>query len=138
MLFLGDGATIFRIPLLNILVLGKSSSRRIRTCWLPGTLSIWWERNGTFICNIFLDHIKRIDPPSFLMNIHKKWSLPYHTYRINNHKLLSQIFSVTTRVCPHQISMQHMINHHSAQAVAHHLRSIKLLLKKNQYFYKIQ
>ena len=43
-LFQGDGATISRVPLLNILVSGKSSSSRIRTCWLPGPISRGWDK----------------------------------------------------------------------------------------------
>ena len=64
----------------------------------------------------------------------QKWYLLYHTYRIINQKLLSQIFIITTGVCTHHISMQHLIHHHLAQAVAHHLKAIKLILKKVQYF----
>ena len=70
----------------------------------------------------------------FLMIILKKWSLPNYAYRISHQKLLSQISSVTPEVCPHQISLQHLIHHPSAQAVAHNLREIKLLLKKVQFF----
>ena len=42
--FLGDDATISRVPLLNILVPEKSSSSRIRTGRLSGSLSIWQDK----------------------------------------------------------------------------------------------
>ena len=44
LLFLGDGATISRIPLLNILVSGKTSSSCIITYLFPGPRRIWWGK----------------------------------------------------------------------------------------------
>ena len=69
------------------------------------------------------------------MIIHKKLSLLYHAYRISHQKLLSQIFSVTQGVYTHQIPLQYMIHHLSAQAVANLLRDIQQLLKKVQFFH---
>ena len=63
----------------------------------------------------------------------KKLSLPYHAYRISNQKLLSQIFSVTKVVCTHQISLQYLKHHLSAQSVANPMRAIQKLLKKVQF-----
>ena len=68
------------------------------------------------------------------MIIHTKRSLPYHTYRISYHKLLSQIIRVSPGVCRHQISLQHIIHHPSPQVVSHYLTTIKLLLKKVNFF----
>ena len=66
--------------------------------------------------------------------IHKKGSLPYHTYSISYDKLLSKIFSVTPWVCTHQIALKYLIHHPSSQAVTHHLKTIKSILKKVQRF----
>ena len=49
-------------------------------------------------------------------------------------EVLSQIFSVTPGVCPHKILLQHLIHHLSEQDIEHHLRSIRQLLKKVQFF----
>ena len=54
---------------------------------------------------------------------------------MSHQNLLRQIFSVTPGICPHQISLQHLIYHPSAQDAVHHLTTIKSLLKKFQYFY---
>ena len=62
-LFLGDGATIYRVPLLNILVSAKDLPVAIlELVDCQGHLADGGINNGTFICNIFLDHFKRIDP----------------------------------------------------------------------------
>ena len=29
---------------------------------MPGSLIRWWEKDGTFICNIFIEHTKIIEP----------------------------------------------------------------------------
>ena len=63
MLFLGDGATFSRIPLLNILVSGKNlpvSVLELVDC--QGVLADGGEKDGTFVCNIFPDHMKKSDP----------------------------------------------------------------------------
>ena len=44
------------------------------------------------------------------------------------------MFGVIPEVCPHQISLLHLIHHPSAQSVANHLRAIQKLLKKVQFF----
>ena len=63
MLFLGDGATISRFALLNILVSGKNLPVAVlETVFRQGHLADGGKKNGTFICNIFLEHIKIIDP----------------------------------------------------------------------------
>ena len=62
LIFLGDGATISRGPLLNILDSAKSISvdiLEIVDC--QGYLSDE-KKNGTLICNRFLNHMKEIDP----------------------------------------------------------------------------
>ena len=63
LLFLGDGATISRVPLLNILVSGKNipvAVLELVDC--QGHLADGGTKNTSFICNIFLDHFKIIDP----------------------------------------------------------------------------
>ena len=64
----------------------------------------------------------------------KKWSLPYHAYRISHHKLLSQIFSVTQGFYTHKKPLQYMIHNLSAQAVANILWEIQQLIKKVRFF----
>ena len=61
-LYLGEGATISRVPLLNILV----SETNIPVAVLElvdcqAHLAYGRINNGTFKCNRFLDHFKRID-----------------------------------------------------------------------------
>ena len=57
LLFLGDGATIFRVPLLNILVSGKNLPVAVlELVGFQGHLADGGKRNGTFICNRFLEH----------------------------------------------------------------------------------
>ena len=70
MLFLGDGATISRAPLLNILVSGKNlpvAVLELVDC--QGHLSDGGTKNSTFICNRFLDHFKRIDPHKSIIDV---------------------------------------------------------------------
>ena len=62
-LFLGDGATIPIIPLLNILVSGKNLLvSALKLVDYQGHLAYGVKRYGRFICNIFLELIKTIDP----------------------------------------------------------------------------
>ena len=66
LLFLGDGATISRVPLLNILVSGKNlpvAVLELVDC--QSHLADGGTKNASFICNRFLDHFKRIDPHKF-------------------------------------------------------------------------
>ena len=49
------------IPLLNILVSGKTSSSCIITFWFPGPIRRWWGKDGTFICTRLLDNIRKRD-----------------------------------------------------------------------------
>ena len=59
LLFLGDGATISRCPLLNILASAKNipvSLLEIVDC--QGHLSWGRKKDPTFICNQFLNHMK--------------------------------------------------------------------------------
>ena len=63
LLFLGDGATISRCPLLNIL----ASSTNIQVAVLEivdfhGCLADSNKKDRTFICNQFLNYMKEIDP----------------------------------------------------------------------------
>ena len=70
LLFLGDGASISRIPLLNILVSGKNlpvAVLELVDCQVH--LAYGGEKNGIFICNRFLDHIKRNDPHKSITDV---------------------------------------------------------------------
>ena len=70
LLFLGDGATISRVPLLNILFSGKNlpvSVLELVDCQVH--LEDGGIKNGTFICNRFLDHFKIIDPHKSIINV---------------------------------------------------------------------
>ena len=70
LLFLGDGATISRCSLLNIMDSGKNipvDVLEIVDC--QGHLADGKEKYGTFICNQFLKHIKEIDPINFFSDI---------------------------------------------------------------------
>ena len=61
-LFLGDGATISRCPLLNILASAKNipvAVLDIVDC--QGHLSRGNKKGASFICNQFLKHMKDID-----------------------------------------------------------------------------
>ena len=63
LLFLSDGATISRYPLLNILASSKNipvSVLEIVDC--QGHLAWGNKKDATFICNRFLKHMKEIDP----------------------------------------------------------------------------
>ena len=58
---------------------------------------------------------------------------------IHNNKSWERIYvllklSVIRGVCNHQIPLQYMINHLSAQALANHLITIQQLLKRFQFF----
>ena len=70
MLFLGDGATISRVPLLNILVSGNNfpvAVLELVDC--QGHLADGGKKKGIFICNRFLDHFKRIDPHKSITDV---------------------------------------------------------------------
>ena len=70
LLFLGDGATISRVPLLNILVSGKNlpvSVLELVDC--QGHIEDCGIKNGNFICNRFLDHFKIIDPHKSIIDV---------------------------------------------------------------------
>ena len=63
LLFLGGGATISRIPLLNVLVSGKNllvSVIELVDC--QGHLAYGEEKDGIFICTRFIEHIKNTYP----------------------------------------------------------------------------
>ena len=61
--FLGDGATISRIPLLNILVSRKQLPVAVlELVYCQGHLADGGGKDGSFICTIFIKHIKTIDP----------------------------------------------------------------------------
>ena len=63
MLFLGDGPTISRIPLLNILVSGKNVPLAVLELVIcQSHLADGGGKYGSFICNRFLEHIRKIDP----------------------------------------------------------------------------
>ena len=70
LLFLVDGATISIIPILEILVSIFNlplSVLEIVDC--QGHLGDGGEKGGTFICNIFLNHIRKIDPHKSITDI---------------------------------------------------------------------
>ena len=70
LLFLGDGATISRFPLLNILASEKNipvAVLEIVDC--QGHLSCGNKKDATFICNLFLYHMREIDPGKKLTDI---------------------------------------------------------------------
>ena len=70
LLFLGDGATISRCTLLNILAFMKNipvDVLEIIDCQCH--LADGNKNNGTFICNLFLNHMKEIDPSKTLSDI---------------------------------------------------------------------
>ena len=63
LLCIGDGSTISRVPLLNILVSGKNlpvAVLELVDC--QGHLVDGGTNNATFICTRFLDHFNKIDP----------------------------------------------------------------------------
>ena len=63
LLFLGDGATISRFPLSNIMCYAKNipvAVLEIVDC--QGHLSQGNKIDASFICNRFLKHLKAIDP----------------------------------------------------------------------------
>ena len=70
LLFLGNGATISIITLLNILVSGNNLPVAVLDLVdFQGHLADGGEKNGTFICNIFLDHFKIIDPHKSILYV---------------------------------------------------------------------
>ena len=59
LLFIGDGATIYRIPLLNILVSGKNLPVAVlELVDFQGHLADGGKKDGTCICTKFIDHTK--------------------------------------------------------------------------------
>ena len=70
MLLLGDSATIYRVPLLNILVSGKNLPIAVlELVGCQGHLADGGINNGTFICNRFLGHFKIIDPHKSIIDV---------------------------------------------------------------------
>ena len=70
LLFLGDGAKISRVPLLNILVSGKNIPVAVlELVGCQGHLAYGGTNNATFICNIFLDHFKRMDRHKSIIDV---------------------------------------------------------------------
>ena len=63
LLFLGDGATISRCPLLNILASAKNIPVAVlEIVYFQGHLARVNKKYRSFICNQFLKHMKEIDP----------------------------------------------------------------------------
>ena len=61
LLFLGEGATIYRITLLNILVSGKNLPVAVLENFdCQGHLADGEKKDGSFICNKFIEHIKKL------------------------------------------------------------------------------
>ena len=70
MLFLGDGDTISRCPLLNILDSGGNIPASFGGIVnYQGHLDDGNKKDGTFICNKFLKHMREIDPTKQLSDI---------------------------------------------------------------------
>ena len=70
LLLVWDGATISGCPLVNILASAKNilvAVLEIVDC--QGHLADGNEKDGTFICNQFLNHTKEIDPAKSLSDI---------------------------------------------------------------------
>ena len=86
LLFLGYGATISRVPLLNILVSGNNLPVAVlELVDLQGHLADGGIKNRIFICNIFLDQFKRIDP-------HKSITDVIMFYGASNVQLAGELF----------------------------------------------
>ena len=63
MLFLGDGSTISRRPLLNIIAYAKNIPVSVLENFdCQGHLADGNKKDTTFICNHFLNHMRDIDP----------------------------------------------------------------------------
>ena len=70
LLFLGDGATISRVPLLNILVSGKNLPvALLELVDYQGYSADGGTKNASFICNRFLDHFKIIYPHKSIIDV---------------------------------------------------------------------
>ena len=70
MLFLGDGATISRFPLLIILDYGENIPLSVlEIVYFQDRLANSNKKDGTFICNRLLKHMKEIDPTKKLPDI---------------------------------------------------------------------
>ena len=63
LLFLGDGATISRCSLLNIMASAKNIPVAVLEIFdCQGHLADGNKKYRTFICNHFLNHMREIDP----------------------------------------------------------------------------
>ena len=100
-----------------------------QTIFYSVTLSIFLLAWRTF--SILVIYLSRVLPTLLIMG-------SPNTYRISHHNLLSQIISVTTGVCTHQIPLQYIIHNISSRDVANHLRSIQQLLKMFNFFHRRQ
>ena len=70
-LFLGDGATISKIPLLNILVSVKNIPVAVfELVDCQENLADGGENDGIFICNRFLEHIRKGDPHKSIIDVY--------------------------------------------------------------------
>ena len=59
LLFLGDGVTIYRTPLFNILVSGRNLAVAVsELVYCQGHLAYGVHKYGTFIFTVFFEHIK--------------------------------------------------------------------------------
>ena len=66
-LFLGDGATISRVPLLNILVSRKNIPVAVlELVYCQDHLTDGGKEDGIFKCNKFLEHMKKLNLTSQL------------------------------------------------------------------------
>ena len=70
LLFLGDSATIYRITLLKILVSGgKLPVSLLEPVDCQVHLAYGGKKDGSFICTIFLENIKKIDPHKSITDV---------------------------------------------------------------------
>ena len=70
LLFLVDGTTISRTPLLNILVSGNTLPVAVlELVGCQGNLPGGGKNNGSFICCRFIDHMRVIDPDKSLTDV---------------------------------------------------------------------
>ena len=69
-LFLGDGDIIYIIPILNILVSGKKIPASVlELVDLQGHLEDGGKKYGSFICNRFLEPIRKTDPHKSITDV---------------------------------------------------------------------
>ena len=92
LLFLGDAATISRIPLLNFFLNISVAVLEIVDC--RGHLADGGEKDGTFICNRFLEHIIKLILTSQLQMLSGLMELQMFSLLVNCLMVTIQIFQL--------------------------------------------